>query len=103
MTPDETSHRRAHWGAAIDSVGGIVRCLLGGRRCYVSRSCLFCLVLPTIARAQRRVALVIGNSAYKHAGELTNPIDSGAVDSSHILCGKVAVAVSARSNAAATR
>jgi len=46
---------------------------------------------------------VIGNSAYKHAGELTNPIDSGAVDSSHILCGKVAVAVSARSNAAATR
>jgi len=31
------------------------------------------LVLPTIAHAQKRVALVIGNSAYKHAGELTNP------------------------------
>jgi uncharacterized caspase-like protein len=36
------------------------------------------LVLPAIAHAQKRVALVIGNSAYKHAGELTNPKNDGA-------------------------
>ena len=34
-----------------------------------------CLVLATTpaAQAQRRVALVIGNSAYQHAGLLDNP------------------------------
>jgi uncharacterized caspase-like protein len=31
------------------------------------------LVLPSIAHAEKRVALVIGNAAYKHARELTNP------------------------------
>jgi caspase domain-containing protein len=31
------------------------------------------LLLPWVAHAEKRVALVIGNSAYKHAGELTNP------------------------------
>jgi uncharacterized caspase-like protein len=36
------------------------------------------LVLPAIAHAQKRVALVIGNSAYKHAGELTNPNNDAA-------------------------
>ncbi len=30
-------------------------------------------LLPSGAHAEKRVALVIGNSAYKHAGELTNP------------------------------
>jgi uncharacterized caspase-like protein len=31
------------------------------------------IALPDVAAAAKRVALVIGNSAYKHAGELTNP------------------------------
>ena len=31
------------------------------------------LLLPAVAHAEKRVALVIGNSAYKYAGELTNP------------------------------
>src|SRR5262249_33830688 len=31
-----------------------------------------------MAHAQKRVALVIGNSAYKHAGELTNPKNDAA-------------------------
>jgi uncharacterized caspase-like protein len=31
------------------------------------------LLMPSVAHAAKRVALVIGNSAYKHAGELTNP------------------------------
>ncbi len=30
-------------------------------------------LLPSAAQAEKRVALVIGNSAYKHAGELANP------------------------------
>src|SRR5438045_3395395 len=34
---------------------------------------LVLLLLPTIAHAQKRVALVIGNSAYKHTGDLANP------------------------------
>jgi uncharacterized caspase-like protein len=29
--------------------------------------------LPGVALAQKRVALVVGNSAYKHTGELPNP------------------------------
>ena len=36
------------------------------------------LLLPAIAHAQKRVALVIGNSAYKHAEELTNPKNDAA-------------------------
>jgi uncharacterized caspase-like protein len=31
------------------------------------------VLLPAVAEAEKRVALVIGNSAYKHAGELANP------------------------------
>ncbi len=34
---------------------------------------LLLMVLPSAALAEKRVALVIGNSAYKYAGELTNP------------------------------
>jgi caspase domain-containing protein len=34
---------------------------------------LLLAMLPSMAQAERRVALVIGNSAYKHAGELPNP------------------------------
>ena len=34
---------------------------------------LLLALLPSIAHADKRVALVIGNSAYKHAGELANP------------------------------
>jgi Caspase domain len=31
------------------------------------------LLMPSIAHAQKRVALVVGNSAYQHTGKLTNP------------------------------
>jgi uncharacterized caspase-like protein len=31
------------------------------------------LLVPSVAHAEKRVALVIGNSAYRHAGELANP------------------------------
>jgi uncharacterized caspase-like protein len=31
------------------------------------------LLVPSVAQADKRVALVIGNSAYKYAGELANP------------------------------
>ena len=34
---------------------------------------LLLALLPSTAHADKRVALVIGNSAYKHAGELANP------------------------------
>ncbi len=34
---------------------------------------LLLALLPSAAQADKRVALVIGNSAYKHAGELANP------------------------------
>src|SRR5688572_18501159 len=34
---------------------------------------LLLALLPSLAQAVKRVALVIGNSAYKHAGELANP------------------------------
>src|ERR1700730_14046907 len=34
---------------------------------------LLLIVLPHVAFAEKRVALVIGNSAYKHSAELTNP------------------------------
>jgi uncharacterized protein len=36
------------------------------------------ILLPGIAHAEKRVALVIGNSKYKHAGELTNPKNDAA-------------------------
>lgn len=39
---------------------------------------LVLLLLPTIAHAQKRVALVIGNSGYKFAGELKNPKNDAA-------------------------
>jgi hypothetical protein len=46
----------------------------------VPRVVIFFLLflVPSIAHAQKRVALVIGNSAYKHAGELTNPKNDAA-------------------------
>jgi uncharacterized caspase-like protein len=31
------------------------------------------VLLPSLAQAEKRVALVIGNAAYKHAPELANP------------------------------
>jgi hypothetical protein len=31
------------------------------------------LVLPPVANAEKHVALVVGNSAYKYAGGLANP------------------------------
>src|SRR5262245_13892268 len=34
---------------------------------------LLLLLLPSAAHAEKRVALVIGNSSYRYAGELTNP------------------------------
>jgi uncharacterized caspase-like protein len=34
---------------------------------------LLVLLLPSAVQAQKRVALVIGNSSYRHAGELANP------------------------------
>jgi uncharacterized caspase-like protein len=34
---------------------------------------LLVVLLPTVAHADKRVALVIGNSAYQHAGKLINP------------------------------
>ena len=34
---------------------------------------LLFLLAPSAAWAEKRVALVIGNAAYKHAGELANP------------------------------
>ena len=36
-------------------------------------ACIVLMVLSVAAHAERRVALVIGNSTYKHAGELANP------------------------------
>ena len=36
------------------------------------------LLLPSVAHAEKRVALVIGNSADKHAGELANPKNDAA-------------------------
>src|SRR5215831_8670400 len=34
---------------------------------------LLLLLLPSAVQAQKRVALVIGNSSYRYAGELANP------------------------------
>ena len=34
---------------------------------------LLLLLLPTLAHADKRVALVIGYSAYEHTGKLANP------------------------------
>ena len=39
---------------------------------------LLLMLLPCVAHAQKRVALVIGNSNYKHAGELANPRNDAA-------------------------
>jgi uncharacterized caspase-like protein len=39
----------------------------------VAVALLMLVLLPAVALAEKRVALVVGNSAYKHAGELTNP------------------------------
>lgn len=36
------------------------------------------LLLPSVGHAEKRVALVVGNSVYKHAGELTNPKNDAA-------------------------
>jgi formylglycine-generating enzyme required for sulfatase activity len=45
---------------------------------------LFLLLASSVAHAEKRVALVIGNSAYKHAGALPNPMND-AVDMAGIL------------------
>jgi hypothetical protein len=45
---------------------------------------LFLLLASSVAHAEKRVALVIGNSAYKHAGVLPNPMND-AVDMAGIL------------------
>ena len=44
-------------------------------RCAVHLAVAICAILagPQQAEADRRVALVIGNSAYRHTGELPNP------------------------------
>ena len=34
---------------------------------------IVCLLWPSIAQAEKRVALVIGNSAYQHTPNLANP------------------------------
>jgi uncharacterized caspase-like protein len=39
---------------------------------------LLLLLLPTAVQAQKRVALVVGNSSYQHAGELANPKNDAA-------------------------
>ena len=39
----------------------------------VVASAIVLMGLPGVALAQKRVALVIGNAAYKHTGELPNP------------------------------
>jgi uncharacterized caspase-like protein/regulator of sirC expression with transglutaminase-like and TPR domain len=39
---------------------------------------LLVFLLPSAAHAQKRVGLVIGNSSYQHAGELTNPKNDAA-------------------------
>ena len=39
---------------------------------------LFLVLLPSTVHAQKRVALVIGNSSYQHAGELANPRNDAA-------------------------
>jgi uncharacterized caspase-like protein len=37
-----------------------------------------CVLLSSAAMAEKRVALVLGNAAYKHAGELANPRNDAA-------------------------
>src|SRR5262249_3572570 len=59
-------------------VGGIAHCLLGEAKVLRIAIVFVLLLLPAIAHAQKRVALVIGNSAYKHAGKLTNPKNDAA-------------------------
>ena len=39
---------------------------------------LFLLLASSVAHAEKRVALVIGNSGYKHAGVLSNPMNDAA-------------------------
>jgi Caspase domain len=39
---------------------------------------LFLLLLPSVAHAEKCVALVIGNSAYQHTPQLTNPKNDAA-------------------------
>jgi hypothetical protein len=46
--------------------------------CCRSAPFLVLLSLATIAHAQKRVALVIGNFGYKFAGELRNPKNDAA-------------------------
>lgn len=40
---------------------------------FVLLSCLFLIVAPIEATASRRIALIIGNSAYQHTAPLVNP------------------------------
>ena len=58
------SHPRCRYSRAILSDGDIMRLLL-------SALCLLLLTAP--AGAEKRIALVIGNSAYLHTGRLANP------------------------------
>src|SRR3977135_3759370 len=44
----------------------------------VAISLVLLMLLSPVAQAEKRVALVIGNSAYKHTGELTNPRNDAA-------------------------
>jgi uncharacterized caspase-like protein len=53
-------------------LGGIIVLL------RVAFSILWLVLAPSMAHAQKRVALIIGNSAYKHTGELANPKNDAA-------------------------
>ena len=56
-----------------------LRCLLRDcRRHILHRRCGRRAVLVQPAAAQKRVALIVGNSAYAHAGPLTNPANDAA-------------------------
>jgi hypothetical protein len=50
------------------------------RRALLGLGLVVALLWPTAGQAERRVALVIGNSAYQHASQLANPVkDAGAM------------------------
>jgi len=50
----------------------------------VAVASLFFLMQSSVAQAEKRVALIIGNSAYTYAGELANP-KNDAIDISNAL------------------
>src|SRR5262245_17059515 len=65
-------------GTTSDSCGGLIVLV------RVAFSLLWLVFAPCVTHAQKRVALIIGNSAYKHTGELANP-KNDAVDMSAAL------------------